>query len=202
MLPHPYIVPAAIVLVLGGALACFAGYRMFRLVLGIYGFIIGAAIASSTVGASNSAGMLLAALVGGAAGAVILVLAYFVGIALIGAGIGVYVLHVVWTRLSPGEPPWAAVLVLGVLGAIGAMILQRYAIVVSTAFVGAWTMLVGALAIAGDRGAVHAAQRTAADPWILYPFTPAPGEPWVPIAWVVVGAIGTAVQLGLTARKR
>src|SRR5581483_572881 len=197
MLPQPYIVPAAVLLVLGGALACFAGYRMFRLVLGIYGFIIGAAIASSMVGASNTAGMLLAALVGGVAGAVILVLAYFVGIALIGAGLGVLVLHVIWTRVSPGDPPWIAVLVLAIIGAAGAMMLQRYVIVVSTAFGGAWTMLVGALAIAGDCGAVHAAQRTAADPWILYPFTPAPGEPWVPIAWLVLGVLGTAVQLGL-----
>jgi hypothetical protein len=28
-------------------LACFAGYRLFRIVLGIYGFILGAMIASS-----------------------------------------------------------------------------------------------------------------------------------------------------------
>ncbi len=202
MLPHPYEVPAAIVLVLGGALACFAGYRMFRLVLGIYGFLIGAAIASSMVGASNTAGMLLAALVGGVAGAVILVLAYFVGIALVGAGLGVLVLHVVWSRVAAGDPPWVAVLALAIVGAISAMILQRYVIVVSTAFGGAWTLLVGALVVAGDRGALRAVERTPGNPWILYPLAPAPGAAWVPMAWIALGVLGTAVQLGLTGKKR
>ena len=42
MLPQSYGLPAAIGLVLGGAVACFAGYRLFRIVLAIYGFILGA----------------------------------------------------------------------------------------------------------------------------------------------------------------
>ena len=72
-------------------------------------------------------------------------------------------------------------------------------IIVATAFGGAWTMIVGALAAAGDRGVARAAS---ADVWILYPMTPAPGQGWVPIAWVGLGLIGTAVQLGVTGRKK
>ena len=34
MLPPAYELPAAILLILGGALACFAGYRLFTIVLG------------------------------------------------------------------------------------------------------------------------------------------------------------------------
>ena len=79
---------------LGGALACFAGYRLFRIVLGIYGFILGAMIASSMMGVSNTIGMIVAALVGGLVGALILMFAYFVGIALVGAGLGALVAHV------------------------------------------------------------------------------------------------------------
>ena len=93
-------------LVLGGALACFAGYRLFRIVLAIYGFILGAMLASSMMGVSNTIGMIVAALVGGIAGALILVFAYFVGIALVGAGLGALVAHVGWsyvaTRRSAG----------------------------------------------------------------------------------------------------
>src|SRR5439155_889242 len=81
MLPQTYEFPAAIVLVLGGVLACFAGYRLFRIVLAVYGFILGAMIASSAMGVTNTTGMLVAALVGGIAGALILVFAYFVSIA-------------------------------------------------------------------------------------------------------------------------
>ena len=42
MLPAAYGFPAAVVLIIGGAIACFAGYRFFRIVLAIYGFILGA----------------------------------------------------------------------------------------------------------------------------------------------------------------
>src|SRR3954463_9142204 len=98
MVPQAFQLPAAVLLVLAGALACFAGYRLFKLVLGIYGFLIGAAFASSMVAPSNTIGMLAAALVGGLVGAVILVLAYFVGVALVGAALGWLVLHIVWAQ--------------------------------------------------------------------------------------------------------
>jgi hypothetical protein len=201
MLPHSYELPAAILLVLGGALSCFAGYRLFKIVLGIYGFVLGAMLASSTMGVTNSTGMIVASLVGGVCGALLLMFAYFVGIALVGAGLGALVAHVAWSTLGrSGDPPAVAVVVLSVMGSIGAMFLQRYVIVVATAFGGAWTVIVGGLAVAGDRGAARAA--TAGDVWILYPLSPAPGQKWVPVAWVALGLIGTAVQLVTTARKK
>ena len=201
MLPHSYELPAAILLVLGGALSCFAGYRLFKIVLGIYGFVLGAMLASSTMGVTNSTGMIVASLVGGVCGALLLMFAYFVGIALVGAGLGALVAHVAWSTLGrSGDPPAVAVVVLSVMGSIGAMFLQRYVIVVATAFGGAWTVIVGGLAVAGDRGAARAA--TAGDVWILYPLSPAPGQKWVPIAWVALGLIGTAVQLVTTGRKK
>ena len=60
MLPHAYELPAAIVLVLAGAVACLAGYRLFRFVLAICGFILGAAIASSMMGGNSTVGMVVA----------------------------------------------------------------------------------------------------------------------------------------------
>ncbi len=200
MLPPSYELPAAILLVLGGVLSCFAGYRLFRLVLAIYGFILGAMLASSMMGVTNTVGMIAAALIGGVVGAVILVFAYFLGIALVGAGLGALIAHLGWGYVGTGDPPAISVIILAVLGAIGAMLLQRYVIVVATAFGGAWTIIVGGLALRGDRAAARAA--AASDPWILYPLSPAPGERWVPIAWIVLGLIGTAVQLGVTGKKR
>jgi hypothetical protein len=91
MLPHSYELPIALLLVLGGALSCFAGYKLFKITLAIYGFIIGAMITSSMMGSSNTTGMIVSAIVGGLAGAAILVFAYFVGIALVGAGLGALV---------------------------------------------------------------------------------------------------------------
>ena len=200
MLPPSYELPAAILLVLGGALSCFAGYRLFRLVMAIYGFIIGAMLASSLMGVTNTIGMIVAALIGGVVGAGILVFAYFLGIALVGAGLGALIAHVGWGYLRSGDPPALTVIVLAVIGAIGAMLLQRYVIVVATAFGGSWTIIVGGLALQGDRAAARAA--AASDPWILYPLAPAPGARWVPAAWIVLGLIGTAVQLGVTGKKK
>ena len=200
MLPHSYELPAAFLLVLGGALSCFAGYRLFRIVLGIYGFVLGAMLASSVMGVTNTTGMIVAALVGGVCGALLLMFAYFIGIALVGAGLGALIAHVAWSNGGTGDPPAVAVVVLSILGSIGAMFLKRYVIIVATAFGGAWTAIVGGLAISGDRGAARAA--SAGDVWILYPTTPAPGQKWVPVAWIVLGLIGTGVQLGITGRKR
>ena len=201
MLPHSYELPAAILLVLGGALSCFAGYRLFKIVLGIYGFVLGAMLASSAMGVTNTTGMIIASLVGGVCGALVLVFAYFMGTALLGAGIGALVVAPIgWGYLRTGDPPAAVVIVFAIIGAIAAMFLRRYVIIVATAFGGAWTVIVGGLAVAGDRGAANAA--AAGNVWILYPTTPAPGQSWVPVAWVVLGLIGTGVQLGVTGRQK
>ena len=198
MLPHSYELPAGLLLVIGGALSCFAGYRLFKIILGIYGFILGAMLASSMVAASNTVGMIAAALVGGLVGALALMFAYFVGIALVGAGLGALIVHVGWRYVgSGGDPPPLAVILLALVGSLGAMLLQRYVIIVATAFGGAWTMIVGGLTV-GDRGA----RAASADVWILYPMSPAPGRSWVPIAWIGIGLLGTAVQLAITGRKK
>jgi hypothetical protein len=201
MLPQSYELPAAILLVLGGALACFAGYRLFKIVLGVYGFVLGAMLASSAMGITNTTGMIVASLVGGICGALLLMFAYFIGIALVGAGLGALIAHVAWSSIGRGgDPPAVAVIVLSIVGSVGAMFLQRYVIVVATAFGGAWTVIVGGLAVAGDRGAARAA--SAGNVWILYPTSPAPGQRWVPVAWIVLGLVGTIVQLGMTRGKK
>ena len=200
MLPHSYELPAAILLVLGGALSCLAGYRLFKIVLGIYGFVLGAMLASSAMGVTNTTGMIVASLIGGVCGALLLMFAYFVGIALVGAGLGALIAHVAWSGVGTGDPPAVAVVVLSIAGSIAAMFLQRYVIIVATAFGGAWTVIVGAMAVAGDRSAAKAASGSSV--WILYPTTPAPGQMWVVVVWIVLGLIGTGVQLGITGRKK
>ena len=202
MLPHAYELPAALLLVLSGALTCFAGYRLFRVVLAIYGFILGAMMASSVMGVTNATGMVVAAIVGGLVGAVILMFAYFVGVALVGAGLAALVAHMIWTWVAAGDPPVVAVIVVSIFGAIVAMMLQRYVIIVGTAFGGAWTLIVGAVAAAAAGGAVPVRTGSPADAWILYPLAPASEARWMYPAWIVLGLLGTIVQFGLTGRKR
>jgi len=199
VLPEAYGTPAAIALVLGGALTCFAGYRLFRVVLGIYGFVLGAMIASSVVGVNSTGAMVAAALVGGLVGAVVLMLAYFVGIALVGAGLGALLANLAWGQVSGQDPPAVAVIVVSLAGAFISMWLQRYVIIVGTAFGGAWTVIVAAVNLFAARGVGRGG--SASEVWILYP-TSIGNERWAPIAWVLLGLAGTAVQLAVTGRKK
>ena len=199
MLPASYQLPAAIVLLLGGTVACFFGYRMFRLVLAIFGFIFGAFAASSLLAPSDTTGMLAAAAIGGLAGAGILYAAYFVGVALFGAGIGALVANLAFSAIGR-EPHFLVILFCAVAGAVLSMYLQRYVIILGTAFGGAWTMIVGGMALVGDRAALAAA--ASGDVWVAYPLDPAPGRRWVPNAWVVLSLIGTGVQLGWTGGEK
>lgn len=199
MLPASFQTPAAILLVLGGLLSCFAGYRFFRVVLGLFGFVVGALLASSVMGTEQTTWMIGAALVGGLIGALIMIAAYFVGVALIGAGFGAGAANVIWAGLGR-EPHLLVVIGLSILGAVLALWLQRYVIIVATAFGGAWTTIVGALAMVGDRVAVTAAENN--DVWLVYPMNPAPGQQWVIFVWLAFGVAGVIGQLTFTADKK
>jgi uncharacterized protein DUF4203 len=199
MLPASYQLPAAIVLLAGGIVGCFFGYRMFRIVLAIIGFILGALLASSIFGVSDTWPMIGAAVVGGLLGAAILIAAYFVGVALIGAGLGALVANLFFAA-GDRDPHFLAIVFLSVAGAAAAMYLQRYFIIVGTGFGGAWTMIVGAMALVGDRTARAAA--ASGDVWVAYPMNPAPDQQWVPLAWLALGAIGAGVQLGITGGEK
>lgn len=195
MLPAIYQFPAAVVLVLGGAVACFLGYRLFKFVLAIFGFILGALAASSVFGVSDTTGMVIAAIVGGAAGALLLLAAYFVGVALVGAGSGALLANLIWTRID-GDPHPIVVILFSVAGALLATWLQRYVIILTTSFGGAWTMLVGAMALMGHRRPLDAA--VSGDIWVAYPLNPSPGTTWLPWAWIGLGVLGAVVQIFVT----
>jgi hypothetical protein len=199
MLPASLQAPAAIVLVLGGLLSCFAGYRVFRIVLGFFGFVLGALLTSSLMGTEQTMWMIVAAIVGGIIGALILVAAYFVGVALIGAGVGALVVNVIWASLGR-EPHIIVVILLAIAGALAALALQRYVIITTTAFGGAWTAIVGGLALMGDRLAIEAAARN--NVWLAYPMNPAPGQRWVLLVWLLLGLVGLIVQLKVTAKGK
>jgi hypothetical protein len=73
-------------------------------------------------------------------------------------------------------------------------------IITATGFGGAWTAIVGALALWGDRLAVEAAARN--NVWLAYPMNPAPGQRWVIAVWLALGLMGVIVQLKVTAKGR
>jgi len=199
MLPASYQLPYAALLLAAGVLSCFFGYRLFRTVLAVFGFIFGGMIASSVFGISNTTMMLVAWVVGGLIGAFILIVAYFVGVALTGAALGAAIAHFAFST-GDRDPRVIVVVLFAVAGAIAATYLQRYFIIVGTAFGGAWTMIVGAMALVGDRNALNAA--TSGDVWVAYPLNPAPGQRWVVYMWLFLSLLGAAVQLGITGGEK
>lgn len=198
MLPASFQTPAAVILLVGGLLACFAGYRIFRVVLGIYGFILGALLATSIVGSDGTVWTVVAAIGGGLVGAALLIAAYFVGVALIGAGIGATLVNLA-SAWWGGEPHVAVVVVVAILGALGALSLQRYVIIGATAFGGAQTVVVGGSAIMGNRAAAEAAARTV---YSVYPLDPLPATSMDAVVALVLGIAGLVVQLFITANGK
>ncbi|MBA3640825.1 MAG: DUF4203 domain-containing protein [Acidobacteria bacterium] len=198
MLPAYLQTPAAAILLVGGLLACFAGYRIFRVVLGIYGFILGALLATSIVGTEHTMWTILAVIGGGLAGALVLIGAYFIGVALIGAGLGAMLANVIWASIG-GEPHVLVVIALSIAGALAALALQRYVIIIATAFGGAQTVVVGAAALMGNRAAAEAAARTV---YSVYPLNPLPATSMDAVAALVLGIVGALVQLFVTAKGK
>jgi hypothetical protein len=198
VVPQPYQLPAVVLLLIGGGIAWCAGYRFFRIVLTVYGFILGALIGSSMVGAGETTSMILAALGGGAVGALIMYLGYFAGVALVGAGFGAFVVHLIWSRLD-GDPHPFAIVLAAVAGAAAAMMLQRYVIIVTTAFAGAWTLILGGLALTPIGRQFVGEGRNV---WIIYPLDPVPGRRWILAAWVLLGLAGIAIQLRFPGKRR
>jgi hypothetical protein len=197
LIPTPYQGAAIAVLILGGAIAWAAGYRLFRFVLTLVGLYIGALAATAVLGPSDRSLLIFAALGGGAIGALIMFFGYFVGVALVGAGIGAFGVHMIWSRL--GSDPHAFVVILAaVAGAATAMALQRYVIIIATAFSGGWTMVWGAMSFL-NQGAVGVRRPQV---WMVYPLDLSPGRRWLLALWVVVGLLGVFVQVRFTGRLK
>jgi len=192
--------PAAAVLTAGGLLSCFAGYRLFRLVLGLFGFILGASQTSAMFAPHTTWALIVAAIVGGIVGAVLMYAAYFVGVGLIGAGLAAVGLTTAWHLVAHSDPPTVVLVIVAVLGALGALSIVRYVVIFGTALAGSWTLIVGALALFGDAAASRAA--SAGNVWILYPLDPLQGRWCVLAAWFVLALAGVVVQMATTRKGK
>jgi len=191
MLPTAYQIPAGVLLVVVGLLSCFAGYRLFRAVLTIYGFVLGAFFASTLVAPSDTVAILVALGVGGLCGALVLYAGYFVGVALVGGGFGAMLVHAGWTQWRGNDPGAIVVVFAAVAGAALATAMQRQIVIVATAFIGAQTAVAGLLAYL-TRGAAR--RHGIDDVWVGHLGIPAFGRQWTFLAWVVLGLAGAVVQ--------
>jgi hypothetical protein len=143
--------------------------------------------------------LVAAAVVGGLVGALLMIAAYFVGVGLVGAGLAVLGLNVAW-RFFGGDPPTALLVIVAVLGALGALSIARMVVIFGTALAGAWTLIIGVLALRGDPDAMQAA--AAGDIWVLYPLGPQDGGWWLLLAWLGLALAGIVVQMATSGKRR
>lgn len=184
-------VPVAIILLGGGLLACFLGYRLLRTLLALYGFIGGVVIATMFVGQLETWLAIVATIAGGVAGSALAVMAYLAGVAVLGAGLGAVALNVAWSYRG-GEPNVWVVLIACLVGALLTLAVRRYVLIIATSFGGAWTALVGGLALAGNSPAVAAVTGNVEQ---LPPVADVRTHLGFVLGWCGLGALAMLVQM-------
>jgi hypothetical protein len=171
-----------------GLVDCFFGYRIFRLVLSIIGFIIGAAIGLALTAESAQLTQILVAVVGGLIGAVLMNALYFLGVVIAGALLGALAANLLLAAL--GVEPNAIFLVIGaIIGGVVALVLNKLTIILSTAFSGAAGIIYGLSLLIPSLGGF--------DPLgALSRITAERGEPSLIllVAWIILGVAGVGVQ--------
>ena len=191
-------VPVAIILLGGGLLACFLGYRLLRTLLALYGFIGGVVIATMFVGQLETWLAIVATIAGGFAGSVLAVMAYLAGVAVLGAGMGAVLLNLGWSYRG-GEPNVWVVLIACLGGALLALAVRRYVLIIATSFGGAWTAIVGGLALAGNGAAVAAATGNVEQ---LPPVADVQTHLGFVLGWAGLGGLAVLVQMRDMGRRR
>jgi hypothetical protein len=181
-----------------GALSCFFGYRIFRLILGILGFFLGALVAGGIAFHLTNGSqiiVLIAALAGGILGAGIFAMLYFVGIFVLGAILGGLLGTLISTALG-GSFQFFMQLTLAIVGGIIALIFQKFMIIIATAFSGSWSIVTGVYYfITGNLE--------------LYQMFQHPGNLFIMdinfyillLNWFILAIIGTIIQYKITKKK-
>ena len=179
--------PVAIILLGGGLVATFSGYRLFRSLLVLYGFVAGVVIASVMVDGLETWMAIGAPFVGGVLGAGLVRIVWVAGVALIGASLAVFALHL----FIEGDPNVWLVVATSIGGAVISVKTRRQVLILGTAFGGSWTALVGGMALFQQQAALAV---TAGDLSQLFPVAPLAGQMTFAVAWFVGGTVGLMVQ--------
>jgi len=194
--------PAVLIM---GVLLCFAGYRLFRVLITIWGFFIGFCIEAQIIASIFGQGFLstpLAWVVGCVSGLVLAACAcalYAAAFTLLGAGLG-YLAGVGLMAASGITSQGSLVVIVGLLFALSfaiitlALNIAKIVIIVDTALGGAGAIILGVLLLSGEipgdflgLGAVSAFIEAS------------PG--WV-MLWMAIAVLGGLFQLQYTQRYR
>lgn len=177
-----------------GFLACFFGYRLFRILLTIMGFVVGSVVAGFIIWnllSENQFIVLTGGLVGGLLGAFLLSIFYFFGIFITGALLGVLIASLITSQTT--FEPAILVPIVGLILGLAALALQKYVIIVSTSVGGAWMLVATVMPVF---------QGTAAISWEIWSHHTQPPSIWGVIAWIILSLLGLSFQLHASEKKK
>jgi hypothetical protein len=176
----------ALVAIAVGLVQCFFGYRFFRVVLGLTGFVLGGLLAGYLVyqGTDSTVFGLIAGVIGGLIGAFLLGGLYIVGFFVIGAIFGGVAVSALFALGGGSAPVWLIV-VLALVCGILAVVMPKLMSIIATAFGGSWWAMSGIAALAG---AVEMETLQLAPLGLQQA-----GAGWL-VAWLVLGIVGMMVQ--------
>jgi hypothetical protein len=188
----------ALVSVAFGLLNCLLGYRIFRIMLGVYGFILGAVAGFAlvvTVAPGETLWLLLGAVGGGVLGAVLLVVFYFVGVFFAGALAGALLADILALSLGV-DLPLLVFVVAALVAGIAALFFQRIGVILSTALGGAWIAVGSVLSLISGQGlnlrqvfALTNEHRAGLALWVVL------------VVWLALAVAGMILQFGTTRKK-
>jgi hypothetical protein len=158
----------------------FFGYRLFRIVLALFGFILGALDRQFRVGRQRQhAADGVAAGIGGLIGAGLMIAAYFVGVALVGAALGAVVANIIYKMTNTPIPHVLGIVFASIVGARGLHLSPAL-------FPDCRHRIRGRLDAhrrrhggGGKPGGASRRWPPRAACWVPYPLDPAPGQRWV-----------------------
>lgn len=138
----------AVVVVVVGAVVGLCGYRLFHAALGVYGFVLGAALGLLLVGPLGS--LLVGgfvAVVAGVLGAVAVSLFERAAFLLTGAAVGWLGGLALGALLGLGPLAWIVGVPLALVGASAGLVGERVGVTAGTAVAGAWLVVCGGAAL-------------------------------------------------------
>lgn len=169
-----------------GLVQCFFGYRFFRWVLGLTGFVLGGLLTGYLVyqATGNALFGVIAGVIGALIGAFLMGGLYIVGFFVLGAIFGGVATSALFSLAGSTAPVWLVVVLALVCGVL-AVVLQKLMIVVATAFGGSWWAMSG---IASLTGAIEMETLQLAPLGLQEA-----GTGWL-VAWLLLGIVGMMVQ--------
>ncbi len=186
----------AIALITSGMTTCFFGYRLFKVVLAITGFVIGGALAWTVLTAAGYgqwitiAGSLLTAVVGSVA----MFSFFFAGVFLFGCAMGLLMAVVILSAIG-SELNVVVVSIFALVNGLVTLWFRKVLVVASTALTGAWSVLSGVAYFVADLdlvGALAKPELLRTQGCLYYA---------VLALWLLLGLSGIAIQMR-TQRKR